>query len=262
MKVQYSFKKMEKEIVSLKSINALELAEFNIKTCIERIKNSNNDSNDLVSLFDILGTDYYIYAGETYILTENIADSMNYLYLYVISKIRALKLYNNGLIVKNDAISYKYSNNIILPQLLYGAICTDMFEVFRPYGKGIDFETLQSIIDGDIQKANGLIKQFPDTATMYEKHKSTTSYYFEYQFMKDLFNSLITKNEKEFNDAILNRIEYLRKGHIMPIDIVSLAMISIARQIGIEFHLNLIEIPTEMLEYTIDKNNCILPLKF
>ena len=96
---------------------------------------------------------------------------------------------------------------------------------------------------------------------MYEANKHYASYYYHHGFMKDLYLSILNRDEKAFNDALIRRLKNVRTGYVMPIDIVSISMIRFAKNVGLECRFDAIEIPKALCadELLIDEEKYKLP---
>ena len=101
LKIQYKYRKWDKEVKERKSVNALENDCKNIKTKIdlylypEMFKNEfiyNYRIHDSTSFFDQLGLSYFILACDKYILENDAEASIGYLYLYVKALARSYEL--------------------------------------------------------------------------------------------------------------------------------------------------------------------------
>lgn len=113
----------------------------------------------------------------------------------------------------------------------------------------------------DYDKARQLAEELPNTEEMYEKYKHFESYYYGYIFMKDLYLSILNRDEKAFNDALIRRLKNVRTGYVMPIDIVSISMIRFAKSVGLECKFDAIEIPKALCadDLFIDEEKYKLP---
>lgn len=127
------------------------------------------------------------------------------------------------------------------------SIAVNEFPVFEKYADG-NGRIITAMFHEDYDKVQYLIQELPDTEEMYKKNKNYMSYYFDDIFLKDLYLSILQQDEEAFNKALINRIRNVRGGYIMPVDVVSLAMIKFARKQGLDYGIDVIEIPKFFLE--------------
>lgn len=177
-----------------------------------------------------------------YLLESDTDASIGYLYLYVKALARLYELELSGVTITKSAIERNHSQKRDLEQISFAA-AIGRFELFEKYGDGIGCELIKAMHYKDYDKARQLVLKLPDTEKMYEANKHYTSYYYHHGFMKDLYLSILNKDEKAFNDALIRRLKNVRTGYVMPIDIVSISMIRFAKSVGLECKFDVIEIP-------------------
>lgn len=270
LKIQYKYRKWDKEVKERKSVNALENDCKNIKTKIdlylypEMFKNEfiyNYRIHDSTSFFDQLGLSYFILACDKYILENDAEASIGYLYLYVKALARSYELELSGVVITNPAIESIHSQKRDLEQISFAAAAIGKFELFEKYGDGIGCELIKAMYHKDYDKARQLVEELPNTEEMYEKYKHFESYYYGSCYMKDLYLSILNSDEKAFNDALIRRLKNVRTGYVMPIDIVSISMIRFAKSVGLECKFDVIEIPKALCadDLFIDEEKYKLP---
>ena len=94
--------------------------------------------------------------------------------------------------------------------------------------------------------------------------ESREVYYTRQQHLKKIYQAIIEKNEKAFNEELIKRIKKCRKnmvGYLTIVDIVSIALIKIAKKAGLNYTFDVIEIPKMYFDetYKIDKEKVKLP---
>lgn len=252
LKIQYKYRKWDKELKEFTDIKAIELRRKNIKTTIDLYLNPEKYKEefiytyricDPVSFFDLLGLDYYILSGDKYMLENDAVAGIGYLYLYVKALARSYELELSGVVITNPTIESRHSRKKDLEQISFAAAAIGKLELFEKYGDGIGCELIKAMYHNDYDKARQLTEELPNTEEMYEKYKHFESYYYGSCYMKDLYLSILNRDEKEFNDALIRRLKNVRTGYVMPIDIVSISMIRFAKSVGIECKFDAIEIP-------------------
>lgn len=270
LKIQYKYKKWDKDVKESTAINAIELQHKNLKTKIdlylnpEMFKNEfiyNYRIHDLASFFDLLGGTYFLLANDMYLLESDTDASVGYLYLYVKALARSYELELSGVVITNPAIESIHSQKRDLEQISFAAAAIGRFELFEKYGDGIGCELIKAMYHKDYDKARQLAEELPNTEEMYEKYKNFESYYYGSCYMKDLYLSILNRDEKAFNDALIRRLKNVRTGYVMPIDIVSISMIRFAKSVGLECKFDVIEIPKALCadDLFIDEEKYKLP---
>ena len=260
MKIKYTTFKRENEILRIRKENfkldpqdIYAIVHHNLKMTIKRYVNADTipekyyPIKDAVSFYDMLGHTYCTLADEMYLLENDVDSFAGILYLYILAKSKSYEYEASGTKITNNSIEYNRSKKRGLEQISFSAVTIDKFELFEKFADGIGCELIKAMYHKDYDKARRLAEQLPDTAEMYEKNKYYMSYYYESYFMKDLFLSILDKNEKAFNEALMTRIKNVRRGYIMPVDVVSTAMIKFASENGISYNFDVIEIPRKLI---------------
>lgn len=251
-KIQYKYRKWDKEIKESTAIKAIDLQHKNIQTTIDLYLNPEKFDEEIIrdirihdpaSFFNQLGLSYFILSGDKYMLENDAVAGIGYLYLYVKALARSYELELSGVVITNPAIESRHSQKKDLEWISFAAAAIGRLELFEKYGDGIGCELIKAMYHKDYDKARQLVLELPDTEKMYEENKRFESYYYGYIFMKDLYLSILNKDEKAFNDALIRRLKNVRTGYVMPIDIVSISMIRFAKSVGLECKFDAIEIP-------------------
>ena len=120
IKILYKTKKWDKEIISLTKVDAINLELTSIEKCINRFVNARSLSNnrfpikDSVSFYFLLSNEYFCLANSHYLIYGDTNRSIEYLYLYVISNIKAYDYFNNGVEITNLAIADEFKKQTFL----------------------------------------------------------------------------------------------------------------------------------------------------
>ena len=269
-KIQYKYRRWDKEVKELSDIKAIELEHQDIQTTIDLYLNPEKFSEEVIrdirirdsaSFFNQLGLSYFILSGNKYMLKDDTDASIGYLYLYVKALAKSYELEASGIKIQNPAIEGRHSQKKDLEWISFAAAAIGRFELFEKYGDGIGCELIKAMYHKDYDKARQLAEELPNTEEMYEKYKRFESYYYGSCYMKDLYLSILNRDEKAFNDALIRRLKNVRTGYVMPIDIVSISMIRFAKSVGLECKFEAIEIPKALCadELLIDEEKYKLP---
>lgn len=270
LKIQYKYRRWDKEVKESTAINAIESQHKNIKTKIDLYLNPEKFDKaifqdiyirDLASFFGQISLSYFILSGNKYMLENDACASIGYLYLYVKAEARSYELEASGVEIQNPAIKGVHAQKRDLEQISFAAASIGRFELFEKYADGIGCELIKAMYHNDYDKARQLAEELPNTEEMYEKYKHFESYYYGSCYMKDLYLSILNSDEKAFNDALIRRLKNVRTGHVMPIDIVSISMIRFAKSVGLECKFDAIEIPKALCadDLFIDEEKYKLP---
>lgn len=269
-KIQYKYRKWDKEIKELIAINSIDSRYKNIKLFTdlyltpEKFKDTpiyEQRIEDPVSFYEQLGGEYELLASKIYLIKGDTESSIGYLYLYVKALARSYELELSGVTITNPAIANEHSQKNELEQISFAATAIGKLELFEKYGDGIGCELIKAMYHKDYDKARQLAEELPDTEEMYEKYKHFESYYYGSCYMKDLYLSILNRDEKAFNDALIRRLKNVRTGYVMPIDIVSISMIRFAKSVELECKFDAIEIPKALCadDLIIDEEKYKLP---
>lgn len=270
VKIQYKYRKWDKEVKESTAVKAIELQYKNIQTTIDLYLNPEKFKEEVIrnlricdpaSFYDLLGGTYFLLANDMYLLESDTDASIGYLYLYVKALARSYELELSGVTITRSAIERNHSQKRDLEQISFAAAAIGRFELFEKYGDGIGCELIKAMYYRDYDKARQLVEELPDTEKMYEANKHYASYYYHHGFMKDLYLSILNRDEKAFNDALIRRLKNVRTGYVMPIDIVSISMIRFAKNVGLECKFDAIEIPKALCadDLFIDEEKYKLP---
>lgn len=269
-KIQYKFRKWDKEVKESTAIKAIELQYRNLQKTIDLYLNPDKFEEEVIrdiricdssSFYSLLGGKYFLLADDIYLLENDTDKSIGFLYMFVKAKARSYELELSGVTITNPAIANKHSQKSELEQISFAAAAIGKLELFEKYGDGIGCELIKAMYHKYYDKARQLAEELPDTEEMYEKYKHFESYYYDSCYMKDLYLSILNRDEKAFNDALIRRLKNVRTGYVMPIDIVSISMIRFAKSVGLECKFDAIEIPKALCadDLIIDEEKYKLP---
>lgn len=250
MKIDYKDKNWKKARKKVEKI----LKDFNnyydIKSNIYIREQENNEIKDFVRLYGGLSNSYKSMAETYYITQGEDINIIKWIYLSGYAKLLAHNLIING-------YQTKYNNmakNILSDDLyLYELIAVDQLKV-----KESDSNIICLLYQHNVQKAKQCIENLPTN------DRKSVSYYRKETELKPIFESILYSDEKQFNDEILRRIKTYRKnmeGYETYLDIISIALIKVAKSYGIKCDIDVIEIPKIFFEnkYNINKENISLP---
>ena len=253
-KILYKTKKWDKEVNEMKKVKAIDLNLQNIDLCIRQYTNpdslygSQKVIRDVVSFYHLLGGKYSLFADKLYLLNADMNGFLKYIYLSVKSYAMSYENEKAGVQITNSAIERAHKTERNLEEAMFCAASIGKLELFEQYGNNLGCEIIKAMYHEDYEKAEELVTQLPDTAEIYEKEKYWASYCYESKYLKALYQTILSKDEKAFNKALADRIKFIRKGYVMPVDVVSVTMIKFARKLGMDYNFDVIEIPKALLE--------------
>ena len=254
IKILFKTKKWDKEFMELKDTGALEAPKNNIDQYIKTFTDPKSDPNpnrtidDAASFYDLISRHYSIAANNYYLLKNDIINFLKYMYLFVLSATESYKLEKNGVEITRSNLKKEHDTKQQHDEIMMCAAAIDKLELFEEYGTNLGCEIIKAMYHEDYEKAEELVTQLPDTAEIYEKEKYWASYCYESKYLKALYQAILSKDEKAFNKALADRIKFIRKGYVMPVDVVSVTMIKFARKLGLDYNFDVIEIPKALLE--------------
>lgn len=145
------------------------------------------------------------------------------------------KLYEKGI-----ETNYKNSQDDLLQieYMMCKMISIDCFDVVVEYYKE---SIIGNLFVGNTESVKKSIEKLPD-----DGDKLDDIYYNTPVFLKSIYVSILNKDEREFNKALIKRVKKYRKnmvGYSTIIDYTSIALIKVAKKYGIYCDLNIIEMP-------------------
>lgn len=239
------FNKYKKEVGGIYNRNELHAINMFLKS----------QNKDYLRLYSRLFSTYRVIAMNLYLEGLNNKKCKDYSYLSGIALILSKIMYDNGIRTEH--------NNIIenciqeLDFALYEMISCD--EVNVPFLKEDDNNLISLVLHQKYEKAKEILCELPD-----DVDESKEVYYVSPVFLKKIYLAIINHDEKLFNNELAKRIEKYRRnmvGYSTIIDIVSIALIKMAKLAGIECTIDVIEIPKVFFDesYIIDKDSIKLP---
>lgn len=272
MKLQYKTKKWDKDIAQTKKVmkDAKSIdkpfEQRNIETAFQKYKDPSlyphiPSIDDEGSFWALVGRAYHLWSWYDYQFETGTKQCIGHIYLSTAAYARSYSLWKSGVELTNPSIAYNRKCGRDIENICFNALAINEFPLFEPYAEGTGAEIIKAMYHENYVKARELVETLPDTKEMYAENKNFMSYYYEADFMKDLYTAILDGNEKAFNAALHERIKNVRCGYVMPIDAVSITMIKFAKKFGIKQIIDVIEIPNFFLEddLNIDKETYKLP---
>lgn len=272
MKIAYKTKKWDNEVAqSIDFINAVNapdvsegqpdinflIEEYNATKCDTEIAVNDYRVHDVVSLYYLIGNQYYLAADTAWMVYENAQKSADYLYLYLLAKRKAYDLQKSGVEITNPAVAKGLQSVRELRIMVYSAIAIGEAELFEEYLKQLPI--IYSLYNGDYETARVLVNEIADSPD-----EAREVYYRDEKFLKNIFIALLDRNEKLFNEELIKRIKKLRRNmvdYLTVVDITSIAIIKLAEKCGLSCNFDIIEIPKYFFsrDFNIDKQSLTLP---
>lgn len=195
--------------------------------------------------------EYYSVACDYYIMDNLDYQAVDYTYLSGMAGILADRL---GKTEAQDKYQYKQISETELS--LYELIAVEQAEMdyFRDKNS-----VIYNIFYGDYEQAERLLQSIMTDDSIEEG-----CYYDTIEYLKPIYMAMIARDEVLFNEELAKRIRKYRKnmaGYSTIIDVISIALIKMAQKAGINYNLDVIEIPKIFFDekYQIDKDKIKLP---
>lgn len=247
IKILYKTKKWDKEITECNKVRekikenygTSSIEQLNINYFIKEYLSKKGRISDLISLYYQIGGQYYLMAETEWLLCNNAETCAVNLYLYLLSKKISYDLLSSGEKTKNLAIERSMLNNKDFKLIFCTAIALNQFELFEDYQDRCPIIT--SLYQGKYDYAKILVNQLPETVC-----EDREVYYKDDEHLKNIYLSILNRDEQKFNEELLVRIKKLRKnmvGYLTIVDVVSIALIKIAEKQGLKYNFDVIEIP-------------------
>lgn len=274
MKLLYKTKKWDKKVKEWKKVEAdvikkrgMGIEEGNLEYKMHSYLNPSPEPKigsprigDEGSFWYLIGDEYAALSRKNYALDMDTVDCIGHMYLSILAMAKSYELWSSGVEITNCAILQHFQKMEDMEKICFSAIAVNEFPIFEKYAAG-DARIIAAMFHEDYDRVRELICNLPDTQEMYQKNRYYMSYYYGADFLKDLYLSILEQDGKLFNKALAERIKNVRGGYVMPIDVVSIAMIKFARKRGLDYNFDVIEIPKFFLEndMKIDKEKYRLP---
>ena len=251
-KILYKTKKWDKDVQERIKMKSSELRFKNIEYDIMHYKEPESSPylsiKDEATFYHLLGNNYFLIADGFYIDDNDITNFIKHIYIFILAVLRSYELEESGVEITNSAIKRAHEQQRDIEKIIFSATAIGKIELFEKYGTNTGCEIIKAMYHEDYEKAEELVTQLPDTAEIYEKEKYWASYCYESKYLKALYQAILSKDEEAFNKALADRIKFIRKGYVMPVDVVSVTMIKFARKLGMDYNFDVIEIPKALLE--------------
>lgn len=259
MILEYKGKKWEKEIKDNQKFKKVINGAFNSNEMHFIKEFEKSGCKDYLSLyFHLFGT-YENMA--TYYYLDNIQsrDVIKYTYMSGMAKLITKCSYKKGIRTNNN-----FENSIIQREVI-GNMDFSLFQLIAVEEMSsslLDIEKENLIMlmyHQKYEQARSILETLPDNPD-----ESKEIYYEQAVHLKQIYIAIIEKNEKKFNEELAKRIKKYRKnmvGYSTIVDIVSVALIKMAKQAGINCTVDVIEIPKQFFDdrCKINKEECKLP---
>lgn len=234
MKLDYESKKWDKEMKKLQDYKKYcgEGYLNNVNAIISKF--DKNQTKDYGWLYGCLDLNYqeisYIYLQE-----NDFQNVLKNTYLSARATIIFQQIYKKGLVTQFTNIRNKL---LLVEYAICKMISVDCFESISEYCKDT---IMGNLFIGNMDKAQKLVVQISNGG-----ENEDDVYYRTPFFVKVLYQAIINKDEKTFNDELCKRVKKYRKnmvGYTTLIDYTSIALIKVARKVGIESNLHIAEMP-------------------
>ncbi|MDE7202319.1 MAG: hypothetical protein K2O91_10560 [Lachnospiraceae bacterium] len=246
-KLDFKSKKWDKELRNLEEVikgTNGKFVEFHNLSVLGDF-NTLPDKRKYLGYLSACVLNYYSIACDYYIMNNSDYRAVDYIYLSGISGILADRLGKEA-----DRNKYQYKRISENELSLYELIATDEAEI--DFFKDKD-SVIYHIYCGNYDKAECLLQSIEMNDSIEEG-----CLYDTIEYLKAIYMAIIARNEELFNEELAKRIRKYRKnmvGYSTIIDVISIALIKMARKAEINYHLDVIEIPKIFFDknYRIDK---------
>lgn len=254
-KLDFQSKKWEKEIIErgkvLKKLNNVLPGTINIENAVKSYKQLTYVNRDYQTFYLAIGGNYQGIADAYYLKDNENKACIDYLYLSGLAELIAELLEERPIEEQR-----RHKNFSELDIAVYKLIATG--QELPDCIKEKDSVPV-CIWNGDLEKAKRLLEQVNEVTEVVHG-----SQYKLIKYLKMIFLAILKNDEELFNKELENRIRKYRKnmvGYSVFIDEVSIALIKLAKERGIDCGINVIEIPQMFFDndYQIDKEQVRLP---
>lgn len=207
-----------------------------------------------LKLYNCLSNSYECMADNCY-LDNEYSEITKYVYLSGIALLITKCLFQKGIEPEYHRIIKRKMENI--DYALFQLIATDARDC--PYLYIEKDNLIMHMVHQRYEEAGKILETMPD-----EIDESRGVYTDNPAYLKQMFLTIINRDEEAFNDKMEKHIKQCRKnmvGYLTIIDVVSIALIKLAREVGIKCTVDVIEIPKLFFDdaYNIDKEKVKLP---
>jgi hypothetical protein len=254
MNIDYSTPKREKLKNGYKK-RTIQSYLFPIEYTIERYLNPSAISDPTIPPIKVRSEVFFQNSGgyrliyEYYCLEECMPEAFGYLYLYAASILKAYELRRDEAEVsgKNLAIERAMDIGFELNSLFYALISVNEFDTAKKISQ-YNNKLIFYMLNEEYDKAQEILNEIPDNP---DEKKEV--YYTSSPYLKKIYQAIISKNEKDFEAAMLYRVKKYRRytyDYSFILDTCSITMIKFARKRGLDYHFDIAEIP----KYFLDEN--------
>ena len=246
IKLPYQSAKWEKGIADYKKVSATIPGGSSGLNNLELYVNkfTGNTDKDFIELYRGLSAAYYNIAKGIYLCDPKNPKCFDYIFLTGLSF-----AIMDTLIIHHYPTKRKILNDFPIRQQekKYSLIATEQTN-FEYLVKGNDI--ISYTLTGQYQQAKKLMDKVEDS-------EDWKGHLVDYCYVKTIYNCIFNKDQEGFNLALANRIKKYRKnmvGYFPIIDVVSIALIKMAKMQDITCTVDVIEIPPFFIngEYQID----------
>lgn len=245
-KLVYRSAKWDKAIVALKkaskTIPGGNAGLYNLNYTIEKFEN--RPEKDFIDFYYKLSGIYHSIATSTYLCEPGATEIYDFIFQSGLCFMIADTLLANNSPTKRTVFN---GLPIFRQEAKYSLIATGQDDLaYLKNGTDIISYTLT----GQYEKSQKLLDKV-EASTNWQGHLV------DYCYVKEIYTGLFQKDAKGFNKALAQRIEKYRKnmvGYFPIIDIVSIALIQMAKTQGIDCTVAAIEIPSFFVEGTYQMN--------
>lgn len=253
MAIEYEGKNWIKEVKELKKYkNEINRKFKNYE--IEDIQMFKEGQYGYLQLYNCLSNSYKCMASEYY-LDDEYSDIKKYIYLSGTALLITKCLFQKGIEPEYHRVIERKMENI--DYALFQLIATDALDC--PYLYVEKDNLIMHMVHQRYEEAGKILETLPD-----EIDESRSIYTDNAAYLKQMFLTIINRDEKAFNEKMEEHIKLYRRnmvGYSTIIDVVSIALIKMAGEVGIKSTIDVIEIPKLFFDeaYDIDKEKVTLP---
>lgn len=257
MKIDFEGKKWHKEISQFKKIKKEINGKFNNNEEVHIKQFKELEEKDYLRLYSRLASAYKGMARYYYLDDITNIIMLQYTYLSGLALVLVKKMYDGG--IRNNYIEIIENQLDEIDYALFQLIATNQLE--PQYLEIADDPLITAMYQEQYDQAKQIIDAIPDPT---KEQDSQSVYYLSPMFLKYIYLAIINHDEKAFNEELAKRIKKYRRnmvGYSTIIDIVSIALIKMAKKVGIECNVDVIEIPKIFFDEScvIDKEKVKLP---
>lgn len=234
MKIDFKSKKWDKEMKRLLDANDFMKNNYynNIEGVYKRFLQT--EPKDYIYLYGCLVNGFEI-VSRCYFVDGNMEKVINNTYLSAKSFLSFKEKVENNenttfTAIKDIMSNYEYT------------VCKLIaIEEIDLLNENLDDSIMKNLFYGDEKVARELIDKIPEGGD-----DLVSVYYNDTIFLKNIYNSILERDDKKFHNYIIQRIKKYRKnmvGYSTIIDYTSIALFKIAKKYGINKQIDVVEIP-------------------